>query len=61
MAWTNFHVAERALFLQDLDQDMIARARGWALWKALITYHDRDDAVRQNAHETIQAILEETN
>ena len=61
MAWTYFHVAERALFLQDLDQDMIARARGWALWKALITYHDRDDAVRQNAHETIQAILEETN
>lgn len=57
MAWTYFHASARQLFLTDLDHAMICRARGWALWKALITYHDSDEAFKQNAHETIEEIL----
>lgn len=40
MAWTFFDEISRQIFLADLSQDMIHRAMGWALWKALITYHD---------------------
>ena len=38
MAWTYFDQATRPYFLKDLSVDMIDRARGWAVWKALITY-----------------------
>jgi aminoglycoside phosphotransferase (APT) family kinase protein len=40
MAWTFFDDDSRAVFLEhmNVDEDMINRARGWALWKALITY-----------------------
>jgi len=39
IAWTFFTPEERAIFAAevDLDDDTWARARGWALWKALIT------------------------
>lgn len=42
MAWTFFDNDNRNLFLKllDCDKDMINRAKGWALWKALITYND---------------------
>ncbi len=40
MAWNFFDAKSRALFLSlmDLGEDATRRARGWALWKALITY-----------------------
>ncbi|MGG4128570.1 aminoglycoside phosphotransferase family protein [Paenibacillus illinoisensis] len=40
MAWNFFDDRSRDIFLRRMnaDQDMINRARGWALWKALITY-----------------------
>jgi aminoglycoside phosphotransferase (APT) family kinase protein len=38
IAWTFFHGASRAAFRKSLalDDDTWARARGWALWKALV-------------------------
>lgn len=59
MAWTFFDNKSRHLFLQDLDQKMIARAQGWALWKALITYNNPDNNIADNAKETINEILSE--
>ncbi|MBE1443812.1 aminoglycoside phosphotransferase (APT) family kinase protein [Paenibacillus sp. OAS669] len=40
MAWNFFDDASREIFLKlmNFDEDTINRARGWALWKALITY-----------------------
>lgn len=40
IAWTMFSVDSRAIFRQQvgLDPDTWARGRGWALWKALITF-----------------------
>ncbi|WP_440110910.1 aminoglycoside phosphotransferase family protein [Paenibacillus sp. QZ-Y1] len=40
MAWNFFDDASRPIFLSSMnvDQDTVNRARGWALWKALITY-----------------------
>lgn len=41
--WTEFaHSAARFLAALSLDRDTWNRARGWALWKALITVADRD-------------------
>lgn len=36
MAWTFFDGQSRKYFLQGLDEGTVDRARGWALWKALI-------------------------
>jgi aminoglycoside phosphotransferase (APT) family kinase protein len=43
MAWTFFRDGERAVFRDavGLDDDTWDRARGWALWKALISVVDR--------------------
>jgi len=40
MAWNFFDDASREIFLtlMNFDEDTVNRARGWALWKALITY-----------------------
>lgn len=40
MAWNFFDDVSRDIFLSRLgfDQDTVHRARGWALWKALISY-----------------------
>ncbi|WP_434481732.1 aminoglycoside phosphotransferase family protein [Paenibacillus glycanilyticus] len=40
MAWNFFDDESRSVFLESMkaDQSAIDRARGWALWKALITY-----------------------
>lgn len=40
MAWTFFDANSRAIFMEKmvLDEDTWNRARGWALWKALITF-----------------------
>mgnify|MGYP001624040368 FL=1 len=59
MAWTYFGEEARRLFLEGLPDDMVNRARGWALWKALITYDDADREVRENAEKTVGVILEE--
>lgn len=59
MAWTYFDEDSRMHFLADLSDDMIQRARGWALWKALITYDDENTMFKENAHATINAILNE--
>jgi aminoglycoside phosphotransferase (APT) family kinase protein len=47
IAWTSFSGAARAAFRGRLavDDAMWARARGWTLWKALITLDDDDQAV----------------
>ena len=59
MAWTYFDEAARRIFLRGLSEDMVGRARGWALWKALITYEDEKEEVRENAKKTVGVILEE--
>lgn len=59
MAWTYFDGKSRSIFLENLDAGMIARARGWALWKALITYKDSDPDFRSSAEHTITEILKE--
>ena len=51
MAWTFFDADNRNLFFELLgcDKDTIDRARGWALWKALITYDNDDNAISKYA------------
>ena len=50
IAWTYFDPVERQIFASEagLDEGAWARARGWALWKALITGGpDSDRVVRE--------------
>lgn len=57
VAWTLFEGEAREAFCQTiaLDEATWARARGWALWKAMITLAtDREDAV---ARQVIEALL----
>ncbi|MGL4735904.1 MAG: aminoglycoside phosphotransferase family protein [Cellulosilyticaceae bacterium] len=61
MAWTFFDGESTQTFLGGLDEGTIARAKGWALWKALITYNHEDHEVRDQARRAIQAILEASN
>ncbi|MDF2723941.1 MAG: aminoglycoside phosphotransferase [Paenibacillus sp.] len=62
MAWNYFDPASRALFLarMGLDEHTIDRARGWALWKALITY-ERNEGSEASAwgRSVIDAVLAE--
>lgn len=60
MAWTFFDNKSRPLFLQGLNQKIIARTRGWALWKALITYNNPDNSIANNARDTINEILNDS-
>lgn len=57
MAWTFFDQKSRNVFLSDLDQGTMQRAKAWALWKALITLDDANPEVSQNAKDTLQAII----
>lgn len=59
MAWSYFDDKSRPLFLRHLSTDLICRARGWALWKALITYDDTNPDFAINAKRTIHEILNE--
>lgn len=59
MAWTFFDEKSRKCFFQDLDKATIDRARGWALWKALITCNDANEDVAQNAKQTLKEIIDE--
>jgi aminoglycoside phosphotransferase (APT) family kinase protein len=61
IAWTVFHGRSRDAFRAAVDADaaMWARARGWALWKALITIdRQRDDAAAQtSSRRVLDAVL----
>lgn len=59
VAWTFFNKEARKIFLAGLPEDMVNRARGWALWKALITYDDVKEDFQKNARYTVSAILQE--
>lgn len=63
IAWTLFSGASRAAFRArvDVDSGTWARGRGWALWKALITYSyalDDDDDDQAEASEARRVIHE---
>ena len=53
IAWTFFDAKHRNIFFELLgcDKETIERAKGWALWKALITYGD------ENSKYTINEIM----
>ena len=63
MAWNFFDAESRRVFLRAMaaDAGMIARARGWALWKALITISDASatDEQRAWAERTVLVLLDE--
>lgn len=60
MQWPGlFDGQSRKYFLQGLDEGTVDRARGWALWKALITYHSSQASVAENAKYTINEIISE--
>ncbi|MCJ7842504.1 phosphotransferase [Lederbergia sp. NSJ-179] len=59
MAWTFFDRTSRQVFKKqmDVDEGTWNRAKGWALWKALITYHHDEKKMREHAQATIKEIL----
>jgi aminoglycoside phosphotransferase (APT) family kinase protein len=61
IAWTLFDGPSRAAFVEGVGQDVAtwARARGWALWKALITVVAPDAAPRHvtGARRTLARLL----
>jgi len=64
MAWTFFDDKSREVFLQSvgLDAETENRARGWALWKALITWaweEDKESISVREAKRTIDILLNE--
>ncbi|MEY2849177.1 MAG: hypothetical protein RI885_1844 [Actinomycetota bacterium] len=64
VAWTLFDMQNRALFARhlSLDDGTWARARGWALWKALITAAqeiERRSEERSECWSVIDAVLED--
>ena len=63
LAWTFLDAPARGVFFETVgcDQAAIARGRGWALWKAVITYHDADCERADNARYVIDQILSEVH
>lgn len=61
IAWTFFDKESRRTFFNALacDENTRYRACGWALWKALITYNDKNIEVATNAKHAIAAILDD--
>ncbi|PZF80821.1 aminoglycoside phosphotransferase family protein [Jiangella anatolica] len=63
LAWTFLSRDGRSAFRASLDgladEAMWARARGWALWKALITYDSDVPRVRAEARRVTSAVLAE--
>lgn len=64
IAWTFLSNESRKMFRShlDLDSDTWARARGWALWKALITIvplKDRNSSEVRKQKEIIDVIIDE--
>ena len=58
MAWTFFDDSSRKVFKDVLrmDEETWNRARGWALWKALITYDGQKNANKAIAAESLAVI-----
>jgi aminoglycoside phosphotransferase (APT) family kinase protein len=58
MAWTFFEDTSRQVFKDVLKMDEATwnRARGWALWKALITYEGNKNSNKAIAHESFLII-----
>lgn len=58
LAWTFLDAQSRASFKYEinLDDETWARARGWALWKALITLADMEDKTSTEAEKQKQII-----
>ncbi|PGT01968.1 aminoglycoside phosphotransferase family protein [Bacillus cereus] len=64
MAWTFFDKNSRNVFKEVLriDEEMWNRARGWALWKALIIYdanRGSNEKVAEESYRVIQVIVED--
>ncbi|MEV1147181.1 hypothetical protein AB0I76_26520, partial [Micromonospora sp. NPDC049799] len=61
IAWTFLPGSARVAFRAALgvDDATWARGRGWALWKALITYDDPAPATRALARRALDALLDE--
>ncbi|AHA06384.1 acetyltransferase [Bacillus toyonensis] len=64
MAWTFFDENSRNVFKEVLrmDEETWDRARGWALWKALITYdanRNSNEKVAEEAYRVIQVIVDD--
>ncbi|MGE7852216.1 aminoglycoside phosphotransferase family protein [Bacillus paramycoides] len=64
MAWTFFDKNSRNVFKEVLcmDEETWNRARGWALWKALITYdanRDSNEKVAEETYRVIQVIVDD--
>jgi aminoglycoside phosphotransferase (APT) family kinase protein len=61
IAWTLFRGESRAAFRRALtvDADTWTRARGWALWKALLTLRERRGAANAEVRRTLAAVLDE--
>lgn len=63
MAWNFFDDARREIFLKlmNFDVDTVNRARGWALWKALITYawNEKDSETSTWGKHVIDTIIQD--
>ncbi|ETI70514.1 aminoglycoside phosphotransferase APH(3') [Neobacillus vireti] len=64
IAWNFFDDSSRKVFKNEINLDEATwnRARGWALWKALITYDaqkNSDKVKAKEAYNTIQIIVED--
>lgn len=59
MAWTFFGAEARKAFLAGLDEGTVRRAKGWAVWKALITYVDENPEFAALARVVLKTLLEE--
>ncbi|MEE6449199.1 aminoglycoside phosphotransferase family protein [Gottfriedia acidiceleris] len=62
MAWTFFDTNSRNVFknVLNFDENTWHRARGWALWKALITFNankEHDTTIREESFNTINVIM----
>lgn len=64
MAWTFFDENSRKTFKNalNMDKETWNRARGWALWKALITYNGHDNfnkAISEESYNVINIIVDD--
>lgn len=63
MAWNFFDDASRTLFLERMGfaEDVVNRARGWALWKALISYdwNEKGSELSEWGRRVIEVIIDE--
>ncbi|SFC84953.1 aminoglycoside phosphotransferase family protein [Bacillus sp. UNCCL81] len=62
MAWTFFDTDSRNVFknVLNFDENTWNRARGWALWKALITFNankENTSSIREESFNTINVIM----